>query len=410
MSKKHRNHGLRKRCGCPRTKWPKCHHGWHFNFSWKGVSYRVSLDRECGRHIDSKTEAEREADRLRSDIRNGAYGTPAVRELSFRQFADVWRERRGSQLANPHYDRYRLERINGFTLPATSPPLTFGDKPLDAITTDDIEAFRDARKAAGRSAVTVNHDLKLLRKMFNWGIRKGYVERTPFKIGTEPAITLEKEIPRARRFETDEDEQRLLNAANPQLRAVIIAILDTACRPGEILSLQWRDVNLGRRELTVQAVKSKTRTARMTPISSRLAAVLEMRRLDPAGKPFPPEAYPFGNAVGERSTSVRTAWENARDEAGLPGFQLRDLRHEAGSRFDEAGVSINYVSKLLGHADLTTTTRYLNINRRGLHRAMQQLEDHRTENLAQTLHTPSEETQDVVREPEQTPASKSKPV
>ena len=285
-----------------------------------------------------------------------------------------------------------------------------GDKPLDAITTDDVEAFRDSRKAAGRSAVTVNHDLKLLRKMFNWGIRKGYMERTPFKIGTEPAITLEREIPRSRRFETEEDEQRLLDAANPQLRAVIIAILDTACRPGKILSLQWRDVNLERRELTVQAVKSKTRTARMIPISSRLAAVLEMRRLDPAGKPFPPEAHPFGNAVGEQSTSVRTAWENARDAAGLPGLQLRDLRHEAGSRFDEAGVPTNYVSKLLGHASLTTTTRYLNINRRGLHRAMQQLEDHRAENLAQSLHTGSEDAQDVVREPEQTPAQKSKPV
>ena len=407
---KQRNRGLRKRCRCPRAKWPKCPHGWHFNFSWKGVSYRLSLDRECGQHIDSKTKAVTEAERLRGEIRKGVFGTAVVRESSFRQFADVWRERRGSQLANPQYDGYRLDRINSFTLPSIDPPVNFGDKPLDAITTDDIEAFRDARKAAGRSAVTVNHDLKLLRKMFNWGIRKGYVERTPFKIGTEPAITLQKEIPRSRRFETEEDEQRLLDAANPQLRAVIIAILDTACRPGEILSLQWRDVNLERRELMVQAVKSKTRTARMIPISSRLAAVLEMRRLDPAGKPFPPEAYAFGNTVGERSTSVRTAWENARDAAGLPGLQLRDLRHEAGSRFDEAGVPINYVSKLLGHADLTTTTRYLNINRRGLHRAMHQLEAHRTESLAQTLHTPSEDAQDVVQEPEQTPASKSKPI
>lgn len=404
-----RNHGLRKRCGCPRTKWPRCPHGWHFNFSWKGVSHRVSLDRECGRHIDSKTEAETEATRLRGEIRSGVFGTTVVRDLSFRQFADIWRERQGSQLANPHFDGYRLKRINAFALPATSPPLTFGDKPLDAITTDDVEAFRDARKAAGRSAVTVNHDL-LLRKMFNWGIRKGYLERTPFKIGTEPAITLEKEIPRSRRFETEEDEQRLLDAANPQLRAVIIAILDTACRPGEILSLQWRDVNLERRELTVQAVKSKTRIARMIPISSRLAAVLEMRRVGPVGKPFPPEAYPFGTAVGGRSTSVRTAWENAREAAGLPDLQLRDLRHEAGSRFDEAGVPTNYVSKILGHANLTTTTRYLNINRRGLHRAMDKLEAHRTENLAQSLHTDSEDAQDGVHEPERTPASKSKPL
>ena len=44
--------------------------------------------------------------------------------------------------------------------------------------------------------MTVNHDLELLRKMLNWGIRKGYLERRPFKIGTEAAISLARETPR----------------------------------------------------------------------------------------------------------------------------------------------------------------------------------------------------------------------
>ncbi|PYR43350.1 MAG: hypothetical protein DMF95_26055 [Acidobacteria bacterium] len=96
--------------------------------------------------------------------------------------------------------------------------------------------------------------------------------------------------------------------------------------------------------------------------------------MDPAGKEFGPDAYVFGNEVGEPITSVRIAWETARATAGLPDLQLRDLRHEAGSRFDEAGVSTNYVSKILGHANLSTTTRYLNIQRRGLHLAMEKLE------------------------------------
>ena len=61
----------------------------------------------------------------------------------------------------------------------------------------------------------------------------------------------------------------------------------------------------------------------------------------------------------------------------MKGVQLRDLRHEAGSRFEEAGVSITFVSKILGHTNLTTTSRYLNIHRRGLHAAMEKLEQHR---------------------------------
>jgi len=72
--------------------------------------------------------------------------------------------------------------------------------------------------AEGLSSVTVNHDLKLLRKMFNWGIRKRYLRQIPFKVESVNAITLDEEIPRNWRFNTEEDEQKLLDAANPHLR------------------------------------------------------------------------------------------------------------------------------------------------------------------------------------------------
>ena len=206
-------------------------------------------------------------------------------EQTFEQFATVWEERRGRELANAYDNKHRLQKIFRFQLPGAAAPTTFGQKPLTSITTDDVEAYRDHRKAQGLSAVTVNHDLRLLRKMFNWGIQKGHLERTPFKIGTEPAIRLEREIPRHRRFESDDDEQKLLAAANPHLRAVIIAMLDTACRPGEILNVQVRDVSISRRELTIRAVTEKTRRERVQPISKRLLAVLELRLLDPAGRP-----------------------------------------------------------------------------------------------------------------------------
>ena len=89
---------------------------------------------------------------------------------------------------------------------------------------------------------------------------------------------------------------------------------------------------------------------------------------------------------------MRTAWENACERAGLSGVQLRDLRHEAGSRFEEAGVPVTFVSKILGHTNLTTTSRYLNIHRRGLHAAMQKLEQHRPA-VAQPLHKAEKDAQ-----------------
>jgi integrase len=73
-------------------------------------------------------------------------------------------------------------------------------------------------------------------------------------------------------------------------------------------------------------------------------------------------------------------------------LQLRDLRHEAGSRFEEAGVPVTLVGKILGHTNLTTTSRYLNIHLRGLHAAMEKLEQHRPA-IAQPLHTAKKDTQ-----------------
>ena len=186
---------------------------------------------------------------------------------------------------------------------------------------------------------------------------------------------------------------------------MLIALLDTAARPGEILSLQWQDLNLERRELVIRAEKSKTRTQRIVPISTRLLGTVEMRKLDPAGEPFPPDAYVFGDALGRRVKSVRTAWENACERAGLSGVQLRDLRHEAGSRFEEAGVPVTLVSKILGHTNLTTTSRYLNIHLRGLHAAMEKLEQHRPA-VAQPLHIEEKNSPAIVPLSEEQPASK----
>jgi hypothetical protein len=70
--RRQRNDGLRKICGCRRTNWPKCAHGWHFSFYHKRRAYRFSLDKEVGHHVDSKSAAEAEADRI--GVQFGAAG------------------------------------------------------------------------------------------------------------------------------------------------------------------------------------------------------------------------------------------------------------------------------------------------------------------------------------------------
>jgi integrase len=219
----------------------------------------------------------------------------------------LWKAQRGTQLVGARDNRYRLVTICAIVLPSSNEP--FGNKPLQAITTGDIESLRLAE-----SSRSGDSDRESRSETPAEDVRVGGAPRIQrhdtVKIGTETAIRLEKEIPRNRRFEREDDEQRLLDAANPHLRAIITALLDTAGRPGELLSLQWKDVNFTRREMTIRGEKAKTRTTRLVPISTRLGSILEMRRLDANAEPFPPQGYVFGDTTGRRLKSVRTAWEN----------------------------------------------------------------------------------------------------
>lgn len=221
-------------------------------------------------------------------------------------------------------------------------------------------------------------NLKLLRKMLAWGIRERLLTAMPFKVAGENVIRLDPESPREERLTDPEAERKLFEAASPHLRGVITAMLETCCRPGEILSLQWQDVDLETRELTIRAEKAKTRRARRLPISSRLLAVLEMQRLDPRAKRSAGRVRLRQPAGEARDVHSHRVGERARCRRAQ-GIRLRDLRHEAASRFEEAGVLTTDVSKFLGHRNLSTTTRYLNTTSRRLRLALLRVEQARAQ-------------------------------
>jgi integrase len=117
--------------------------------------------------------------------------------------------------------------------------------------------------------------------------------------------------------------------------------------------------------------------------------------------------------VGSRRR--HTFWIDEQQAAGLKAIKDRDgipeaeqfrraIAHWLSSRFHEAGVPVNFVSRLLGHTNLTTTSRYLNIHRRGLHMAMQKFEESRK--LASSLQDRAQDQPAIVEEPQQSPADK----
>ena len=414
---RHVNHGVRKVCGCPHAKWAKCTHPWHFAFKWQGIHHRFSLDRHAPQHIDSKTEALKLADEIRTEIRAGTFGRLAPRaEMTLQHLVDAYIERYVDVERAATKADY-LSKLGGVCrteLPhPTGGSLRLGDWRLSDIITDTIERFREQQRTAGVGVVGANRKLAAARAVFNWGIRLGYCESTPFKRHTETVVKLSPELPRCRRLQ-DGEEGRLLKCADPHLHALIVAALETGMRKGELLSLQWSQVEglqIGRKArgapvltwgpkpvIFLPAGKTKTKRDRRVPITARLRAVLEMRRLDPAGQLLPLDAYVFGTAIGSRVANITHAWHatvlrahglrrsytntgnftpKARAALKTIDLHFHDLRREAGSRWMDAGVPIGTVQRWLGHTNVSQTSTYLAGTAASEYAAMERFEAHR---------------------------------
>ena len=398
MAERQKNEGVRKICGCSRRQWGRCKHPWHISFKHGDVHYRGSLKRFLGRDIKAKDDAKAALDTIRTlirkerpastdelrmllrgvspktqptkaeDITLEAFGKRYVERVSkVRERSKSWRD-----------DEYMTKQLAVFELEGQR----FGDKPLATVTCDDLELFMQHLRQKGRAASTRNHYVQLMTSMFRWATKKGHLERNPITEGTDLKRT--RIARRHRRLEGDEEE-RLLHAAHPRLQRLIVAAIECGCRQGELFALLWSDISLERGWIRVRAENAKGDKFREIPISARFRGVLEMARYDPAGQTFGPHQHPFGNEIGQRIGSPKKMWGTAVRKAGISDLTFHDLRHEAGSRWLEAGMSLHHVKELLGHASISTTDTYLNATRTGLKEAMEKIDAVRCKDVASSV-------------------------
>ena len=241
----------------------------------------------------------------------------------------------------------------------------FGRVPLTTLELPGpIEDFKADLLKKGLAPASVNRYLAQLRHMINWAMDRQLMERTPF-LGRGRGIRFLRENNHRYRRLTENEEPRMLEAATdgPIMTARIIGALDTGMRRCEMLLLQNKHVLWKEELIRVLAPNAKNRKERRIPISTtRLRSVLEQRAF------LGPEAFVFGNTVGELKKEFRGAWERVLAKAeitdkrrGLDGdLHWHDLRHECVSRLAERGVPLHEIQYLLGHASLATTQRYLN--------------------------------------------------
>jgi hypothetical protein len=160
----------------------------------------------------------------------------------------------------------------------------FASRTLADIRVADIDDLVQDLKTKGRKPATINRYLALLRRMLNWAVEREYLDRTPFRRGSQAVIKLEREHNRRSRRLTAAEEKRLLAKASPMLQAMIITALDTGMRCGELMNLRFGDVDLERQLMRVRWEIAKSKRERLIPIATtRLRALLDWLRIDAAG-------------------------------------------------------------------------------------------------------------------------------
>ncbi|QQS46476.1 MAG: tyrosine-type recombinase/integrase [Acidobacteriota bacterium] len=218
----------------------------------------------------------------------------------------------------------------------------------------ELKAVNDLieSESGKRTAADVNRDLQILRNVFNFAVRQGWMIKNPFSMG-EPLISPAVEVRRERVLTREEEDRLLMACTGPRahLRPLLIAALDTAMRFNELVKLRWSDVDLIAGIISVRATTTKTAKARTIGMTTRLRIELE-RLFDQA----PPD--PAGLVFGILS-NVKRSFASACQIAGVEGFRFHDARHTAITRMVQKMPPME-VMKISGHTQFQTFARYVN--------------------------------------------------
>lgn len=257
----------------------------------------------------------------------------------------------------------------------------FGDKPLAKFSKHDLDGYKlwrleqgDLRGTRGKlepakrktiSLSSLNRQLRTLKHLLNEAYDAGLITKNVTR-GSK-AIDADAETARTRTL-TDSEEQRLLvscggtrtvaytrkgkevratvDANNSYLKAVILLGLDSGLRRGEIITLDWKDIDFAASKIKILATHTKTQRPRPVPLSERTKAeLLTLVSFDKIGRVFP-------------FNDFKRSWATAVRIAKIDGLHFHDLRRTFVTRGDQNGVPMGTMAKLAGHSRLETTQKH----------------------------------------------------
>lgn len=246
-----------------------------------------------------------------------------------------------------------------------------GKYSLAALNAEIVAQFRDVRltgdadesgRVIPRSNNTVRLELALLSHLFTVAIKE-------WGIGllSNPVANIRRPAPGAGRNRrlTKHEQVRLLAAvdkySNPMFGWIVRIAIETGMRLSEISTLRTHQVEIDRRLVRLDLTKNSS--PRTVPLTIEAARVMKEALENPL-RLAETDLIFFGEPGKDgkrRPYLFDKAWVDAKRVAGLEDFRFHDLRHEAVSRFVEAGLSDQEVSAISGHKSMQLLKRYTHL-------------------------------------------------
>jgi integrase len=331
---------------------------WWYKFMVNGVLYRKSTG------TSNEREADRIANAVRTDVlRNGAgiltkKDVPTVKEFQ-KRFTEIVATEVTSATLDSYTDAYNNLVADGSPLANTQ---------LDAVDIDKLAAFKQYAKQKLKlgSNVTINHSLRMLRRALYLAVEQKVISQVP---------TIKMLEEKGRDFWLKpEDEPKYLEACPPFLRAAAILDLETGCRISELTGLKWSDVNWHARTLHIRGTKNDNSDRKVNLTTRALEVLEEQKAVSKCDYILTSPRWPDRQASRH---GLEHAHEVARKKAGLSDdFKFHSLRHTFCTRLAAAGIDATRILKLAGHANLTTSQRYIKKDGIDTEAAMQAFEKH----------------------------------
>ncbi len=271
---------------------------------------------------------------------------------TFGELCDYWLENRTANKRSPKDDRSIIE---AHLRPA------LGGLLLAEVSVQRADQYRRGRRHL--SPKTVHNHLTLLIAMLNCAIDLGWLVVKP-RI-KKPAL-VEDEYTWLR---APADIARLLEAATHEETGVMelyATAVYTGMRAGELLGLQWRDIDLAARLLTVRRrydKPTKTGAIRHVPILDPLLPVLEgwRGRCISATWVFPSRS---GTMLQPSARVLQETLRRVQARAGVgegERITFHDFRHTFASHFMAGGGDLFRLQRILGHKSVQMTSRYAHL-------------------------------------------------